>query len=149
LERAPQDAPGIEVAGFTALSEHGRLCVAFPATIGPGVTMHTDAREIHRVAIEGAAPMLREVLDQAGPKFDEFDYLIPHQTSARAIEKAQQLFSVGFGSAPKHVVITVDELGDTASTTHFVALSKYLNEGRFAPQDRVLLLSLRVWRWAS
>ncbi len=45
LERAPEGAPGIEVAGFTTLSGHSRLCVAFPATIGPGVTMHTKARE--------------------------------------------------------------------------------------------------------
>ena len=63
LERAPEGAAGIEVAGFTTLSEHSRLCVAFPATIGPGVTMHTQAREIHRVATEEAVPMLREVLD--------------------------------------------------------------------------------------
>jgi 3-oxoacyl-[acyl-carrier-protein] synthase-3 len=142
LERAPEGAAGIEVAGFTTLSEHSRLCVAFPATVGPGVTMHTDAREIHRVATEDAVPMLREVLDQAGLTFDEIDYLIPHQTSARAITKAMAGFSEGFGSTPKHVVITVDELGNTASTTHFVALRKYLEEGRFVPLDRVLLLSL-------
>jgi 3-oxoacyl-[acyl-carrier-protein] synthase III len=142
LERAPQGAAGIEVAGFTTLSEHSRLCVAFPATVGPGVTMHTNAREIHRVATEDAVPMLREVLDQAGLNFDEIDYLIPHQTSARAIKKAMEVFSEGFGSTPKHVVITVDELGNTASTTHFVALRKYLAEGRFAAEDRVLLLSL-------
>ena len=79
---------------------------------------------------------------QAGLKFDEIDYLIPHQTSARAIKKASEVFAERFGSTPKHTVITVDELGNTASTTHFVALSKYLKEGRFAPQDRVLLLSL-------
>jgi 3-oxoacyl-[acyl-carrier-protein] synthase-3 len=142
LERAPEGAVGIEVAGFTTLSEYSRLCVAFPAKIGPGVTMHTDAREIHRAATEDAVPMLREVLDQAGLEFDEIDYLIPHQTSARAIKKGMQEFSARLGSTPKHVVITVDELGNTASTTHFVALWKYLREGRFAEGDRVLLLSL-------
>ena len=142
LERAPAGAAGIEVAGFTTLSEHSRLCVAFPSKIGPGTTMHTNAREIHRVATEDAVPMLREVLDQAGLEFDQIDYLIPHQTSARAIEKAMVEFSAGLGAAPKHVVITVDELGNTASTTHFVALHKYLEEGRFAQDDRVLLLSL-------
>ena len=31
LERAPEGAPGIEVAGFTTLAEHSRLCLAFPA----------------------------------------------------------------------------------------------------------------------
>ena len=38
--------------------------------------------------------------------------------------------------------MTVDELGNTSSTTLFVALWKYLNEGRFAPGDRVMLLAL-------
>jgi 3-oxoacyl-[acyl-carrier-protein] synthase-3 len=142
LERAPDGGGGIEVAGFTTLSEHSRLCVAFPAKLGPGTTMHTDAREIHRVGIEDAVPLLREALDQAGLRFDQIDYLIPHQTSARAIQKGVVEFAERLGQAPRHVVITVDELGNTASTTHFVALWKYLNEGRFREGDRVLLLAL-------
>ncbi|MGB0094818.1 MAG: 3-oxoacyl-[acyl-carrier-protein] synthase III C-terminal domain-containing protein [Solirubrobacteraceae bacterium] len=142
LERAPEGAPGIEVAGFTTLSEHSRLCVAFPAKIGAGMSMYSDARALQKVAIEASPPLLREVLDQAGLQFDEIDYLIPHQTSARAIRKGTKDLSERFGVAPKHVVVTFDELGNTASTSHFVALSKYLNEGRFRKEDRVLLLSL-------
>lgn len=142
VERAPEGAAGIEVAGFTTLSEHSRLCVAFPATIGPGTTMHTRAREIHVAGVEEAYPRLREVLDAAGLSMEDIDYLIPHQTSARAIERAAAEFSARLGGAPKHVVITVDEFGNTASTTHFVALWKYLSEGRFRGDDRVLLLSL-------
>ena len=142
LERAPEGAPGIEVAGFTTLSRHSRLCVAFPATIGPGVTMHTKAREIHQAGTDEAVPMLREILDQAGLRFDEIDYLVPHQTSVRAIRKGMEQWSQDLGATPKHVVVTVDELGNTSSTTLFVALWKYLNEGRFAPGDRVMLLAL-------
>jgi 3-oxoacyl-[acyl-carrier-protein] synthase-3 len=142
VERAPDGEAGIEVAGFTTLSEHSRLCVAFPSKIGPGTTMHTDAREIHRAGIEDAVPMLREVLDQAGLGFDQIDYLIPHQTSARAIKKAMVEFAERLDGSPRHVVVTVDELGNTASTTHFLALWKYLNEGRLREGDRVLLLSL-------
>jgi 3-oxoacyl-[acyl-carrier-protein] synthase-3 len=142
LERESGGDGGIEVAGFTTLSEHSRLCVAFPSKVGPGTTMHTEAREIHRVGIENAVPMLREALDQAGLQFDQIDYLIPHQTSARAIKKAMVEFGERLGSVPRHVVITVDELGNTASTTHFLALRKYLSEGRFREGDRVLLLSL-------
>jgi 3-oxoacyl-[acyl-carrier-protein] synthase-3 len=142
LERAPDGAPGIEVAGFTTLSAHSRLCMAFPAKIGPGSTMFTDARAIHKVAIEATPSLLREVLDQAGLELDEIDYLIPHQTSARAIKKGMQDLSERWGVAPKHWVVTVDEFGNTASTSHFVALRKYLDEGRFVPEDRVLLLAL-------
>jgi 3-oxoacyl-[acyl-carrier-protein] synthase-3 len=104
--------------------------------------MHTNAREIHRVGIEEAVPMLREVLDQAELEFDQIDYLIPHQTSARAIEKGAAEFAARLGATPRHVVVTVDELGNTASTTHFIALWKYLDEGRLREDDRILLLSL-------
>ena len=142
VERAPDGAVGIEVAGFTTLSGHSRLCVAFPATIGPGTTMHTQAREIHVAGIEESVPRLREVLDAVGLSMDDIDYLIPHQTSARAIEKGTEEFSSRLGGTPKNVVITVDEMGNTASTTHFVALWKYLSEGRFRDEDRILLLSL-------
>jgi len=142
LERAPEGAPGIEVAGFTTLSEHSRLCLAFPAKTDRGASMYTDARTIHKVAVEDSVPLLRDALDQAGLRFDEIDYLIPHQTSARAITKGMKQLAEGLGSAPKHVVVTVDELGNTASTTHFLALRKYLREGRFAEDDRVMLHSL-------
>jgi 3-oxoacyl-[acyl-carrier-protein] synthase III len=142
LERAPEGAAGIEVAGFTTLSKHSRLCVAFPATIGPGATMHTKAREIHQAATDEAVPLLREILGQAGLQFGEIDYVVPHQTSVRAIRKGMEQWSQDFGAAPKHVVVTVDELGNTSSTTHFVALWKYLNEGRLAPGDRVMLVAL-------
>jgi 3-oxoacyl-[acyl-carrier-protein] synthase-3 len=142
LERAPEGAPGIEVAGFTTLAEHSRLCLAFPAKVGPGVSMYSDARAIHVAGIEDTVPMLREALDQAGLRFDEIDYLIPHQTSARAIKRGMEEFSERMGGAPKHVVVTVDEFGNTSSTTHFVALWKYLSEGRFAKEDRVLLLAI-------
>jgi 3-oxoacyl-[acyl-carrier-protein] synthase-3 len=142
LERAPDGAPGIEVAGFTTLAEHSRLCLAFPAKVGHGASMYSDARTLQEVGIEDTVPMLREALDQAGLEFDEIDYFIPHQTSARAIKKGVKEFSEDLGGAPKHVVVTVDEFGNTSSTTHFVALWKYLREGRFEPTDRVMLLSI-------
>jgi 3-oxoacyl-[acyl-carrier-protein] synthase III len=142
LERAPEGAAGIEVAGFTTVAGHSRLCVAFPASIGPGTTMHTKAREIHQAATDEAVPLLREILGQAGLQFGEIDYLLPHQTSVRAIRKGMEQWSLDFGATPKHVVVTVDELGNTSSTTHFVALWKYLNEGRLAPGDRVMLVAL-------
>ena len=142
VERAPEGAPGIEVAGFTTLADHSRLCLAYPAKIGRGESMYSDARALQKFAIEASPLLLREALDQAGLDFDQIDYLIPHQTSARAIKKGMKDVSEQLGVAPKHVVVTVDEFGNTASTSHFVALRKYLREDRFAKEDRVLLLSL-------
>jgi 3-oxoacyl-[acyl-carrier-protein] synthase-3 len=141
VERAPDGAPGISVAGFTTLSRYSRLCLGAPSKVGPGASMRTKARTIHRVAVADSPPLLAEALGESGVDFGAIDWVIPHQTSARAIQKGSAELSKALGVSPKHVVTNVTELGNTASTTHFVALRRYLEERRFARDDRVMLLS--------
>jgi len=45
-----------------------------------------------------------------------------------------------FGEKPGQIVITLKDTGNTASTTHFFALHRYLNERRFSEDDNVMLL---------
>jgi 3-oxoacyl-[acyl-carrier-protein] synthase-3 len=142
VERAPEGTPGIEVIGFTTLAEHSRLCLAFPSKVGPGAQMYTKSRKLHNVAIEDMAPLVAEVIGKAGIDLADIDYLIPHQTSARAIRKGTQEFARRLGANPKHVVVNLEEYGNTSSTTLFVALHKYLEEGRMHKGDRVMLLAL-------
>jgi len=48
-----------------------------------------------------------------------------------------------FGESPRHdAVITVDRYGNTASTTHTVALIEELEAGRIQPVETVALISL-------
>lgn len=141
VERAP-GGTGITFAGFTTLAEHSRLCIGMPASIGPGGAMNTKARAIHRVATEDAPVLLAEALGEIGIGLSDVDYLIPHQTSARAIKKGARELAARLGASPKHVVENVSERGNTASTTHFVALYEYLEANRFKKGDRVLLLAL-------
>ena len=142
VERAPEGAPGIDVIGFTTLAEHSRLCLAFPSTVGPGAQMYTKSRTLQKVAIEDTAPLLAEVIGQAGIDIADIDYLIPHQTSARAIRQGTLEFARRLGAKPKHVVVNLEEYGNTSSTTLFVALHKYLEEQRIHRGDRVMLLAL-------
>lgn len=141
VERAPEGSPGISAIGFTTLSEHSRLCIGQPSTVGPGASMWTKARTIHRVAIGDSPPLLEEALAASGLDFGDIDYVIPHQTSARAIQKGTKEVSEALGVSPKHVVVNVTEYGNTASTTHFVALRRYLEERRLSPGERVMLIS--------
>jgi 3-oxoacyl-[acyl-carrier-protein] synthase-3 len=141
VERAPGEAPGISVAGFTTLARYSGLCLGAPSKVGPGASMITKARTIHRVAIADSPPLLAEALDASGLDFGAIDYVVPHQTSARAIQKGAAELSKALGVSPKHVVTNVTEVGNTASTTHFVALRRYLEERRFAKNERVMLLS--------
>lgn len=141
VERAP-DGSGIDVIGFTTLAEHSRLCLAFPSSLGPGAQMYTKSRTLHRVAIEDMAPLVAETIREAGIDLSDIDYLIPHQTSARAIRAGTQEFARQLGATPKHVVVNLEEYGNTSSTTLFVALHKYLEEKKVRKGDRVMLLAL-------
>ncbi len=141
VERAPEGAPAISVAGFTTLSEYSRLCLGTPSDVGPGASMTTKARTIHRAAIADSPPLLKEALDASGLDFGQIDHVIPHQTSARAIRIGSREISEELGVSPKHVVSNVLQFGNTSSTTHFVALYRYLSEGRFKKGDRIMLIS--------
>jgi 3-oxoacyl-[acyl-carrier-protein] synthase-3 len=143
IERVPDGGSGIIAAGFTTLSEHSRLCLAYPARHEPGARMFTQSRAIHRAAIANIPPLLHEVLDAAHLEMSDIDCVIPHQTSARAIRKGMAEVSDTLGDRPKRpAVVTVDRFGNTASTSHFVALTTYLREGRFTKGERVALLAL-------
>jgi 3-oxoacyl-[acyl-carrier-protein] synthase III len=141
VERAPSGS-GIDVIGFTTLAEHSRLCLAFPSTVGPGGQMYTKSRELQKVAIQDMAPLVAEAIGEAGVDLSDIDYLIPHQTSARAIRQGMQEFARRLGARPKHVVVNLEEYGNTSSTTLFVALHKYLEEQRIHKGDRIMLLAL-------
>ncbi len=141
VERAPSGS-GVEVIGFTTLAEHSRLCLAFPSSVGPGAQMYTKSRQLQRVAIADMAPLVAEAIGEAGISLADVDYLIPHQTSARAIRAGTREFVRRLGVGPKHVVINLEEYGNTSSTTLFVALHKYLQEHRIRKGDRVMLLAL-------
>ena len=102
--------------------------LAFPSSVGPGAQMYTKSRRLHKVATEDMVPLVVETIREAGIDVADIDYLIPHQTSARAIDAGTREFVRQLGARPKHVVVNLEEYGNTSSTTLFVALHKYLEE---------------------
>jgi 3-oxoacyl-[acyl-carrier-protein] synthase-3 len=142
VERAESGAPGIAFAGFTTIAEHSKLCLGMPVPHRPGARMFTKARTIHKVAMRDAPPLVGEALEYTGLQLSDIDWLIPHQTSARAIRAGVRVLAEQLGSEPKNVVVNVEEYGNTASTTHFLALHRYLTEGRFRRGDKVMLLAV-------
>jgi len=141
VERAPSGT-GVDVIGFTTVAEHSRLCLAFPSSQGPGAQMYTQSRKLQQVAVEDMPPLVAEAIGEAGISLADIDYLIPHQTSARAIRAGAKEFALRLGASPKHMVMNLEEYGNTSSTTLFVALHKYLEERRIKKGDRVMLLAL-------
>jgi 3-oxoacyl-[acyl-carrier-protein] synthase-3 len=143
LERAPAGSAGITLAGFTTVADYSRLCLGYPKGGEPGARMFTDARGIHQAAMSNTPMLLHEVLEAVGISIHDIDHVITHQTSARAIRKGMAKMSSVFGDAPRHdAVITVDRYGNTASTTHTVALVEELEAQHIRPGETIALIAL-------
>jgi 3-oxoacyl-[acyl-carrier-protein] synthase III len=143
LERAAPGSAGIDLAGFTTVAQYSRLCLAYPKGGEPAARMFTDARGIHKAAMSNTPLLLHEVLESVGISIHDIDHVITHQTSARAIRKGMAKISAEFGDTPRHdAVITVDRYGNTASTTHTVALVEELKAGNIKPGETVALIAL-------
>ena len=139
VDRGP---PGILMTGFTTLAEHSRLCLGLPRHSQPGASMYTRARKIHEVAMADGPMLIEELLERAGVHLGDVDWLIPHQTSVRALKGGEHVLAERLGEHPRHLVITVDELGNTASTTLFIAMHRHLTTHQFRRGDKIMLLSV-------
>lgn len=141
LDEAGDDEPGILASVFATQSEHVDLCTGSPCPSGPGGHMFTRAKEIHQFGIGGTPFIVQRVLEAAGLGFHEIDRVIMHQTAVGAIKKCSELVNGAFGSDRPDWIINVDKFGNTASTSHFVAMRRFLEEGRFKKGERILLIT--------
>jgi 3-oxoacyl-[acyl-carrier-protein] synthase III len=83
------------------------------------------------------------VLEAVGISIHDIDHVDNSSDSARAIRKGMAKMAASFGDAPRHdAVITVDRYGNTASTTHTVALVEELKAGHIRPGETVALIAL-------
>ncbi|MCJ7796375.1 MAG: 3-oxoacyl-ACP synthase, partial [Thermoleophilia bacterium] len=142
VERSDPDRAGLTTAGFVTLAKWSDLCVGGGCEDAPGGEMTTDARRIHQAAISASLPILERALEEWGLDYGEIDYAIPHQTSARAIASGGRRFSKHFHAAPGEVVVNLEEYGNTASTSHFLALYGLLKERRIEPGENIMLMAL-------
>ena len=129
-------------SSFVTVARHSRLCIGGTSETAPGGEMITHARKLHEAAISSSAPVLERALDDWGKDFGQVDHVIPHQTSSRAIASAQMLLRRRFGSAPGNVVVNVEDYGNTASTSHFLAMYRLLQEKRFNHGENIMLVAL-------
>jgi 3-oxoacyl-[acyl-carrier-protein] synthase-3 len=141
VERVEDDRKGLILSGFTTVSKYSNLCIGKPCKRAPGAYMVTQARKIHRAAKEISPPILKQALEKADMELGDFDHLIPHQTSDRSIKSGVRQMAKIFGSEPKNTIINLKNYGNTASTTHFLALYKNLMDGVIKKGDKLIMVS--------
>lgn len=141
LSRSEKEEDRLLVSDMYTLSQFSDLCVGFQSRKQPGAVMKTEMQRIHEASIGNAPPLIMEALTKAGLKMKDIDFLIPHQTSKAAIRSGANHFSRFFGEKPGEGVINLSQTGNTASTTHFTTLYKYLKENRIKKGNKIMLVA--------
>lgn len=132
---------GIQSSVFVTLAEHSDLCIGKGYPQGPGAFMLTDAAEIHRIALLDALEVLKEALSQAGIPYAKLGHVVAHQTSARAIRAGDRIWQKVVGVRERKFRENLARIGNTSTTSHFLALDHLLSTGEIQRGESVLLLA--------
>ena len=142
VERGDPGPGALMTGGFVTVARWAGLCTGGASAVAPGGEMITHARKLQEAAVAATPPVLRRALAAWGVDITEIDHVIPHQTSSRAISAGTLLLTRRLGGAPENVVVNVTDYGNTASTSHFLALYRMLQDGRLRHGEKVMLIGL-------
>ena len=131
--------PGILATELHADGRHvDILCV--PGTVAGGRVrgdplLKMDGQAVFKLAVGALDAVARGVLDNAGRRVADVDWLIPHQANIRIMQSTARRL----GLPADKVVVTVDEHGNTSAASVPLALDVAVRDGRIRPGHTVML----------
>ena len=130
---------GFDFIEIYTVPEHAELCIAHSAE-SHGAIMFTDSVRLARAGIAEVVNQYENVAE-SGKVTTEPRYFIPHQTSSNSIKEATRATNRRLGRRVCHSDNMVDNLrhrGNTATTSHWVAVQDLVERSALQPGDRVL-----------
>jgi len=142
LERGAGDRVGFHDIDMATLGAYSKLCVA-KTTEGPhgGAVMFTDSIAGTAVAVRAAVPYVAAVMRRHGWRPQSADHIVIHQTSESSLNDAMLAINRVFGKSAAHpgnTIVNLAERGNTASTSHWVALKDHILSNRIQSGDRTV-----------
>jgi len=142
LERGVNGRVGFHDIDMATLGRYSGLCVA-KASSGPhgGAIMTVDSIAATAATIKRSVPYVAAVMNRHGWRPEHCDHILMHQTSEASLNDAVFAVNKMFGHAianPGNVIYNLAERGNTASTTHFVALADHIRSNRIRSGDNVV-----------
>jgi 3-oxoacyl-[acyl-carrier-protein] synthase III len=141
LERSSSPDVGFHDLEIYTLAAHSGLCVAQLTRKGHGgAIMLTDAVKLSVITLQQAIPHSLYVLERNDWLPQNVDHLIMHQTARTTLHQAvREIEKAVGGTVPSvKVVDNLSNRGNTATTSHFVALSDQIETGEINSGESVL-----------
>jgi 3-oxoacyl-[acyl-carrier-protein] synthase-3 len=92
-------------------------------------------REVFRHAVVNLSDVLSEVLEAAGLRSADVDWVVPHQANARILDATAKKL----GLPAEKVIVTVDEHANTSAASVPLAFDAAVRDGRIKRGDLVVL----------
>jgi 3-oxoacyl-[acyl-carrier-protein] synthase III len=140
LEEASEDHIGFQDFELQTLGRFSKLCTAKVSEHG-GWIMYTDSVNLTDAGVKAGATHSMNALQRVGWQPDSFQQLIMHQTSRMTMNSARREINLMLKSKICNDGNTINNLehrGNTASTTHFIALADQVREGKIHSGDKVI-----------
>lgn len=106
-----------------------------PSTTGTVGKLRMRGSEVFRHAVTNLATVMTEVLDGAGLKASDIDWVVPHQANARILDATARKL----GLDPAKIIVTVDMHANTSAASVPLALDLALRDGRIKKGDLIVL----------
>ncbi len=134
--------PGIISSHLHADGKYAEL-LQVPVGISSGLAQLADSgafvemrgNEVFKMAVTTLGRIVDETLDHNGMNKSDIDWLIPHQANIRIIKATARKLRMPMD----HVVVTVDEHGNTSAASVPLALDKAIRDGRIKRDETLLL----------
>jgi 3-oxoacyl-[acyl-carrier-protein] synthase-3 len=131
--------PGILATKLHADGQHMEI-LCTPGTVSGGQVLgdpllKMDGQAVFKLAVKVLDEVAREVLDAAGRKAEDIDWLIPHQANIRIMQGTAKKLKL----SPERVVVTVDEHGNTSAASIPLALDHAVRSGQVRRGETLML----------
>ena len=105
------------------------------STTGTVGKLRMKGKEVFRHAVVNLAAVLGEVLEAAGHRPGEVDWVVPHQANKRILDATAKKL----GLDPDRVIVTVDQHANTSAASVPLALDVAVRDGRIKRGDLIVL----------
>jgi len=133
------DQPGIVASELHADGRHvGILCV--PGNVSGGnvlgdAFLKMDGPAVFKLAVGVLHDVALSVLEKAGRKEADIDWLIPHQANIRILQSTAKRLKMPL----EKLIVTVDRHGNTSAASIPLALDESVRSGKIKAGDTVML----------
>lgn len=141
LERAAKPGVGFQKFEMFTLGKYSPFCIAKPSEESPGPIMLTELIKLSTVTLKYAMMLTEHVRKLSGWVPEDFHHIIMHQVSKIATDDAKRQINKFYKKEicnDENVINNLAERGNTASTSHILALKEFILRDKIKAGENIL-----------